>query len=106
MGKINEITGNILFTAPEIKENKGYTHKADVFAYGVTLFWLVTGLYPYEPLTRQGYADMRCYHVNNLKLLKEKIPAKLVTMILRCIHPEADKRCDFHQILSPFSAYD
>jgi len=44
---------------------------------------------------------MKRYHVKHLDKLKNKIPAKLVTMILRCIHPDQNKRCDMKQILEP-----
>ena len=33
--------GTFHWMAPEILENKAYTHKADVYSYGVIIFYLI-----------------------------------------------------------------
>lgn len=35
--------GNILYTAPELLTGVGKLGKADIYSYGVVLFWMITG---------------------------------------------------------------
>jgi len=39
---VEGVSGNLLYTAPEVIETGGYDHKADVFSLGVLIFWLLT----------------------------------------------------------------
>lgn len=60
---------------------------------------MITGTYPYEPLTTIGRADLLSGKIKNLQKLKEKTPVKLVNMILKCLEPDPKKRCDFKHLL-------
>jgi len=47
--KLYEIVNNPFYTAPEIYNREGYSHSADIYAFGVLAFWLTTnGSYPCE----------------------------------------------------------
>lgn len=46
--------GNLLYTAPEVIDQGGYDHKADIFSLGVLIYWLLTSEYPYEQLSTSG----------------------------------------------------
>jgi serine/threonine protein kinase len=40
--------GTIPYAAPEIILRKPYSHSVDVWSFGVTLFFLITGTHPFD----------------------------------------------------------
>ncbi len=40
--------GTIPYAAPEIILRKPYNHSVDIWSYGVTLFFLITGFHPFD----------------------------------------------------------
>ncbi|KAG6388486.1 hypothetical protein SASPL_149914 [Salvia splendens] len=50
-GVMTAETGTYRWMAPEVIEHKPYSHKADVFSFGVMLWELLTGKVPYAQLT-------------------------------------------------------
>ena len=64
-------TGTYYFRAPEIiAEEEGYTNKVDIWAVGVTLYYLLTGIYLFEDeyileskkKILSGKVDFELYH--------------------------------------------
>lgn len=52
------VSGNYFYTSPEMIATQEFTKKSDVFSIGVLIFWLLTGTYPYEPITEKGKKKM------------------------------------------------
>ncbi|RUP19793.1 hypothetical protein BC936DRAFT_139289 [Jimgerdemannia flammicorona] len=48
LGKKYTVIGTPEFMAPEMYEEKGYTEKVDIYAFGMCLLEMVTGEYPYN----------------------------------------------------------
>ena len=40
--------GTIPYAAPEIILRKPYSHSVDIWSFGVTLFFLITGFHPFD----------------------------------------------------------
>lgn len=47
LGKKYTVIGTPEFMAPEMYDEKGYTEKVDIYAFGMCLLEMVTGEYPY-----------------------------------------------------------
>lgn len=45
--------GTIRYTAPEILRGNGYDERVDIWGYGVVMFMLLTGKYPYDGSDRE-----------------------------------------------------
>ena len=45
---VDEMTGNFLYSAPEIIKRIHYDYKVDVWSIGVTLFYILSRNYPFE----------------------------------------------------------
>lgn len=98
-GKVNQIFGTWAYLAPE-QENNKLAFKAmdavtDIFSFGVTLFELFTGEYPFPPYRLVEDKDLAEYRANvlkgnclNVELKKGLIPARWVPVIKKCLHPD------------------
>ena len=42
------VIGTPLYIAPEVLEMGGYDERVDLWALGVTVFWMITGMTPFE----------------------------------------------------------
>lgn len=98
--KVSKNPGTPAYMAPEQLRRQPYDHRADIFAYGVTAYELLTGQKPFpgdtpdEILRRQldrntGFATPR--------QLNKDIPANLEKTILKALERDPDKR---HPIVS------
>ena len=85
--------------APEQLRREAYDHRADIFAYGVSAYELLTGQKPFQgdspdeilrkQLDRSGFINPR--------QLNEGVPPAVEKSILKCLERDPDKR---HPIMS------
>jgi eukaryotic-like serine/threonine-protein kinase len=98
--KVSKNPGTPAYMAPEQLRRQPYDHRADIFAYGVTAYELLTGQKPFpgdtpdEILRRQ--LD-RTTGFPTLRQLNQDIPANLEKPILKALERDPDKR---HPIMS------
>ena len=98
--KASKNPGTPAYMAPEQLLREPFDHRADIFAYGVTAFEVLTGQKPFigespqEILRRQ--LDRGSGFVTPRELNSE-IPAAIEKTILKCIERDPDKR---HPIMS------
>ncbi len=97
--KFSKNPGTPAYMAPEQLLREPYDHRADIFAYGVGAYELLTGQKPFQgdtpeeilrrQLDRSGFATPR--------QLNEGIPPAVEKSILKCLERDPDKR---HPIMS------
>lgn len=99
------VCGTLRYKAPELWNNKTektkarYTHKLDVYSYGLILWELITKEKPYIDLL-----DANTQIVNKKKKgfhphIGHKFPADWANLIAKCWDMDSDKRPDFDEIL-------
>lgn len=87
------IVGTIQYMSPELLKGEKLDFRADIYAFGVTLYELLTGINAFpEPnfsklITLKQKNQFRPIHEFKLKL-----PAKLIKLITRCMHEDRKKR--------------
>jgi serine/threonine protein kinase len=47
----------LVYWAPELLRNDRITHKADIWALGVTLYQIITGEQPFQTLDEEGFRE-------------------------------------------------
>lgn len=93
--------GTSIFMSPEIFKRKEYNPlKADIWALGVTIFYLATKTFPFFAQDNETLKDL----VNNLDYNKNLIEnQELLDIIQRCLVVDPNERADIDELLAmPF----
>lgn len=99
--KSSKTAGTPAYMAPEQLRGEPFDHRADIFAYGVAAYELLTGQKPFpgdnpeEILRRQ--LDRSTFMTP--RQLNEGIPANLEKPILKCLERDPDKRYPIMSVL-------
>ena len=108
--------GTFHWMAPEILENKSYTHKADVYSYGVSIFsfksnfkqivlWeIICREPPFKTLNPHEimYKVINFKERPSLKTIPEDCPKELVAVMVKCWEQNPTLRPDFSDIVRAF----
>jgi tetratricopeptide (TPR) repeat protein len=86
------ILGTPAYMAPEQFEAKPVSPATDIYALGIVLYELVTGLHPYAAPTPVAAAIRRAHHPAPPSSLNHAIPRKWDRVIQRCIEYEPTDR--------------
>lgn len=85
-----QFAGSVPFMAPEILEMKPYDpFKADIWAVGVTLYFIATGKFPWDGLTKEEMCENLMKNDPNLDLIDNK---DLAAAIGDCLEKDPSKR--------------
>lgn len=98
-GKARQIFGTWAYLAPEQANNriafKAIDAVTDIFSFGVTMFELFTGEYPFPPFRIESDSDLADYIRNvsignweNLPKKRNQIPSDWYKVIEGCLHPD------------------
>lgn len=100
-GQMMSLTGTMLHSAPEMRTS-AYTHKVDVFSFGVILFQLFTYSSAVATIHRSGctvkdgHARMEAGWRPYIPL---KVPDAIAALIRRCWAAQPDDRPEFHDVV-------
>lgn len=98
--KASKNPGTPAYMAPEQLRRQPYDHRADIFAYGVTAYELLTGQKPFPGDTPDEILRRQLDRTTGLatpRQINKDIPANLEKAILKALERDPDKR---HPIMS------
>jgi len=93
--KIEKKSGTPFYMSPELTNGWKFDQRADIYAYGVTLYELLTGVKPFEGQTQKAMLANQLnprYRIRKPREFNENIPIKLEELILKCINYIPEKR--------------
>ena len=91
-----DFIGSIPFLAPEIVNKKPYNPlNADVWAFGVTVFFIATGRYPFN---FSSLNTLRVAQINGVVTFPPNMSAKIRSIILKCLHIHPQNRITFTEL--------
>jgi serine/threonine-protein kinase len=87
-------TGTPLYMAPEIVRRRNTDHRVDVFAFGVTAFYILTGEHPWPALDTTGKGALSHDTKEPAKLLdlNPKVNPTLAKMVHQCLAVKPEDR--------------
>ena len=90
-------SGTPLYMAPELwSGDHVHSIASDVYAFGVTLFETMTGVWPYQNESTPTLQDVVHQHQHaepeNLAILSPDAPASLVSLIMKCLRKDPTLR--------------
>jgi len=89
--------------APELFESRDYTNKVDVYAFGMLLWEILVGAYPFKGRTAVQIAYSVCKKGERPKIPK-RTPEGLENLIQQCWAQKPEDRPTFHQIYKFFQS--
>jgi len=95
--KTTSLIGPIRWSPPELLNNRLYSFKSDVWAFGVVIYEIVTRKIPYEELNLEQVAIRVCNGTASLKKLPKEFP-QLQKLMDMCLQVNPRIRPDFLQI--------
>ena len=93
--KIEKKSGTPFYMSPELTNGWKFDQRADIYAYGVTLYELLTGVKPFEGQTQKAMLANQLnprYRIRKPREFNDNIPIKLEELILKCIDFIPEKR--------------
>ncbi|CAO3653209.1 unnamed protein product [Mucor hiemalis] len=92
------VIGTPEFMAPEMYEEKGYSEKVDIYAFGMCLLEMVTGEYPYNECTNAAQVFKKVTQTIRPECLSRVQDPEVLALINNCLAVE-DERMSAQEIL-------
>jgi len=98
---LNEIGGTFLFVAPEIIHKKAYNNKIDIWSFGITVYYIVFGKYPFSAAKSKNKDSYNLDFKNQSYIENLNSKSKeLKDLITRCLTLNPEERIDIEGILN------
>ncbi|KAF9336822.1 hypothetical protein BGZ91_009802 [Linnemannia elongata] len=102
IGKKYTVIGTPEFMAPEMYEEKGYSEKVDIYAFGMCLLEMVTGDYPYNECKNAAQIYKKVSQGLKPECLSRIIDPEVLSLIQHCLAPEHERYSAQEAIEDPF----
>lgn len=90
-GKKYTVIGTPEFMAPEMYEERGYSEKVDIYAFGMCILEMVTGEYPYAECKNAAQIYKKVTQGIKPECLAKVQDKEVLALILNCLSPEAER---------------
>jgi len=91
LGKKYTVIGTPEFMAPEMYEEKGYSEKVDIYAFGMCLLEMMTGEYPYDECNNAIQIYRKVNHGIKPESLSKVNDAEVLALINACLASEHER---------------
>ncbi|KAJ3056112.1 signal transducing kinase of the PAK [Rhizophlyctis rosea] len=106
LGKKYTVIGTPEFMAPEMYEEKGYSEKVDIYAFGMALLEMVTGEYPYGECKNAAQIYKKVTQGIKPECLSRVTDPEVLDLINSCIGDENDRLSAQQIVEHPFLAVE
>jgi serine/threonine-protein kinase len=93
--KASQLSGTFMYLAPEQIFGQPVDERADIFAFGITAYEMLTNRKPISGDTRadlvQKYAQFNT-HLKPLRTIVPSIPAPIERIVLKCLEKDVNRR--------------
>ena len=106
MGKKFTLIGTPEFMAPEMYDEKGYTEKIDIYAFGMSILEMTTGEYPYNECKNAAQIYKKVTQGVKPECLSKVSDPEVLDLINSCIGNEHDRLSAQQIVDHPFLAVE
>ena len=93
--KLEKKSGTPFYMSPELTNGWKFDHRADIYAFAVTVYELLTDIKPFEGRTRKAMLANQLnarYRIRKLREFNSNIPIGVEELILKCLDFVPEKR--------------
>ena len=90
--------GSVQWAAPEVLLGQSYSHKCDLWSFGVVCWEMLTGLVPFDGIAQQAVATQVAMEGMRLPV-PPRAPRRLLRLIARCWSEPPELRPEFDTLL-------
>ncbi|EXX62915.1 kinase-like domain-containing protein [Rhizophagus irregularis DAOM 181602=DAOM 197198] len=105
----NRIYGVLPYIAPEILRGQNYTKAADIYSFGIIMYEVISGLFPYYDLSHDENLAIKICQGLRPRFNNIKVPQLIVHLIKRCLDANPlnrPKEREISDILIKWNEYD
>ena len=100
---VNDLMGTVTYLAPEVYTNKPYDFKVDVWSIGVILYYLLSGILPFDDENLNDELIGKKIVFSNHEFAKEFFEGRsrmVINLIEKCLEKNPQKRIDINEFLN------
>ena len=95
-----ELFGYLPYAAPEFLRHKPYTKASDIYAFGMTMYTIATGLIPFETYDRQREILAISICQGDRPTIPYRLPGSYQKLMEKCWNNEENLRPKFHGVMT------
>ena len=88
----NDIYGVMPYVAPEVLKGKSYTKKADVYSFGMIMYFIATGNQPFANCAHDEFLAIRICDGNRPEINEQEVPECYINLMKKCWNSDPNNR--------------
>ncbi|RIA89371.1 kinase-like domain-containing protein [Glomus cerebriforme] len=87
-----KIYGVMPYVAPEVLRGKPYTKAADIYSFGMIMYFVATGIQPFSNFAHDQYLALKIYNGIRPEINEPELPKCYIDLMRKCWNPNPDNR--------------
>ena len=88
----NDIYGIMPYVAPEVLKGKSYTKAADIYSFGMIMYFVATGCQPFANCAHDKFLAIRICDGNRPEINEQEVPECYIDLMKKCWNSDPNNR--------------
>src|ERR1041385_3321947 len=94
----NDIYGVMPYVAPEVLKRKPYTKAADIYSFGMIMYFIATGNQPFANCAHDEFLAIRICDGNRPEINEQEVPECYIDLMKKCWNSDPNNRPGISEI--------
>jgi serine/threonine protein kinase len=94
----NDIYGVMPYVAPEVLKGKPYTKAADIYSFGMIMYFIATGGQPFANCAHDEFLAIRICNGNRPEINEQEVPECYIDLMKKCWNSDPNNRPSISKI--------